>query len=107
MAGQKVGRCTTDNASACVWMPVSVPAQRDGGGFEGGEPMMIMLRCSVLVVILAMEFVVEMDLREARIVAAVQSIDIMVFASNEFAAAISCTPLSLRSNETALALTQK
>ena len=91
MAGQKVGRCTTDNASACVWMPVSVPAQLDGGGFEGGEPMMIMLRCSVLVVILAMEFVVEMDLREARTVTVVQSIDmrlhIMLFASNGFAAA--------------------
>ena len=72
MAGQKVSRCTTNNPSTCVWMPVSVPAQLDGSGFEGGEPMMMMLRCSVFVVILVMEVVVEMYLREARTVTAVQ-----------------------------------
>ena len=68
MAGQKVSRCTTNNSSACVWTPVSVPAQFDGSGFESGEPMMMMLRCSVLVVILAVEVAVETDLREARTV---------------------------------------
>ena len=68
MASQKVSRCTANNPSACVWMPVSVPAQLDRSGLKGGQPMMMMLRCSVLVVILAMEVVVEMDLREARTV---------------------------------------
>lgn len=72
MAGQKVCRCTTNDPSACVCMPVSVPAQREGGGLEGGEPMMMMLRCSVLVVILAMEVVVEIYLRGARTTRAVQ-----------------------------------
>ena len=74
MAGQKVSGRTPNNPSACVWTPVSVPAQLDGSGFEGGEPMMMMLRCSVLVVILAMEVVVEMYLREARTVTVVQGI---------------------------------
>ena len=46
-----------------------------GTGFGGGEPMMIMLRCLRLVIILQMEFVVEKDLRQARTVTAVPSID--------------------------------
>ena len=66
-------------------MPVSVPAHLDGSGFEGGEPMMMMLRCSVLVVILVMAVVVKMDLREARTVTVVQSVNIMLFASSGFA----------------------
>lgn len=65
MTSQKVSRCATNNPSTCVWMPVSVPAQLDRSGFEGGEPMMMMLRCSVLDVILTMEVFVGMDLREA------------------------------------------
>ena len=77
MTGQKVSRCTTNNPSTCVWIPVSVPAQREGCGLEGGEPMMMMLRCSVLVVILAMEVVVEVYLREARTATAVELMDSM------------------------------
>ena len=60
VAGKKVSRCTSDDPSAYKLMPVSVPAQLDGSGFEGGAPMMMMLRCSVLAVILAMKVVVNL-----------------------------------------------
>ena len=79
MTGQKVSRCTANNPSTCVWIPVSVPAQLDGSGLEGGEPMMMMLRCSVLVVILAMDVLVDMYRREARTITAIQRTDRMLF----------------------------
>ena len=41
--------------------------------------MMMMLRCSVLVVILAMEVVVDIYLREARTVTAVRGIEKLLF----------------------------
>lgn len=43
-------------------IPVSVPTRHDGNDVEGGEPMMIMLRCSEFAVILAIEASVKIDL---------------------------------------------
>ena len=61
VTGQKVSGCASDDPSACMLMPVSVPMRLDGEDVEGGEPMMIMLRCSELLVILAMEVFVRAD----------------------------------------------
>lgn len=66
MAGQEVSRCASDDPTACIWMPVSVPMRLDDGNVEGGEPMMTMLRCSEIPVIVAVGFLVRMDLRQAR-----------------------------------------
>lgn len=62
MAGQEVSRCTSYDAAACMLIPVSVPTQHDSVDTEGGEPMMIMLRCSEFAVILAIEVYVKIDL---------------------------------------------
>ena len=66
MTGQEVSRCASDDASACRLMPLSVPVRHDGSTIEGGEPMMIMLRCSGPPVMLAVELFVRIDLRQAR-----------------------------------------
>lgn len=47
-------------------MPVSVLLGLDGGVFEGGEPMMTMLRFSELAVMLAVDVTIRRDLRLAR-----------------------------------------
>lgn len=63
MSGQKVSRCASDDPSACMLMAVLVRMGLNGSGVEGGEPMMIMLRCSGWVVILAIAVVFRRDLR--------------------------------------------
>ncbi len=63
MAGQEVSRRASDDPSACILMPISVPMRLDGGNVEGGEPMMIMLRFSGLPVILANALFARIDLR--------------------------------------------
>ena len=63
MAGQEVSRCTSNDASACMLMPVSVPAQIEGGDVVGGEPMMTMLRFSEFAVILEIEVVFKIEVR--------------------------------------------
>lgn len=63
MSGQKVSRCASDDPSACMLMAVLVRMGLDSSGVEGGEPMMMMLRCSGWVVILAIEVVFRRDLR--------------------------------------------
>ena len=52
-------------------MRVSVQKRPDGGAIEGGEPMMTMLRCSGLVVMLAIEVFARIDLREASAIKAI------------------------------------
>lgn len=66
VAGQKVSRCASDDPSSCMLMPVSVPMRLDGEDVEGGEPMMIMLRCSELLVILAGKVGFRIERRQAR-----------------------------------------
>ena len=63
MAGQEISRRTSNDPSACIWLPVSVPTRLDGDDIEGGEPIITILRCSDLVVILAIGIVVMKDLR--------------------------------------------
>ena len=63
MASQVVSRCASDDASACILMPISVRMRPNSGDVEGGEPMMIMLRCSELVVMLASGVLARIDLR--------------------------------------------
>lgn len=63
MTGQEVSRRASNDASTCISMPVSVAMGLDSGDFGGGEPMMIMLRCSELPVMLAVELIVRIDLR--------------------------------------------
>ena len=63
MAGQEVSRRTSNDPSACILLPISVPTRLDGSDVEGGEPMITILRGSDLVVMLATGFVVMKDLR--------------------------------------------
>lgn len=78
MAGQKVGRCTSYDAAACMLIPASVPTRHDGNDVEGGEPMMIMLRCSEFAVILAIEASVKINLTSARVVIVVRHKDLLL-----------------------------
>ncbi len=54
--------------------PVSVPSRLNGSDVEGGEPMMMILRRSEVVDILATDVGVRMVLKQARVVAVVWGI---------------------------------
>ena len=63
MAGQEVSRCASDDPSAYMSTRASVSTRLGGSGVEGGEPMMMMLRFSELAGMLAMEAVLERELK--------------------------------------------